>query len=122
MAKILIVEDDPLIVKIYTTRLSADGHTVISADNGADGVTKALESVPDVVLLDIMMPKLDGFGFMQAVRKDPKTAHIPLLVYSNLSNDDEIKRAKDSGATEFLMKTNLTPNQVVEKIKQYLPK
>lgn len=121
MANILIVEDDPLIVKIYKTRLSADKHQVESSDNGEDALTKLQSFVPHLILLDIMMPKLDGFEFLKTIRGNAQTRAIPVLVYSNLSNEREIQRAKEMGATEFLVKANLTPTEVVAKIKQYLP-
>ena len=121
MANILIVEDDPLIVKIYTTRLTADGHQVESCDNGADALTKLQVFVPNVILLDIMMPQLDGFEFLKLIRANEKTRAIPVLVYSNLSNEKEIQRAREIGATEFLTKANYTPTQVIAKIKQHLP-
>ena len=121
MAKVLIVEDDSLIVKIYTTRLQAEGFEVQSAQDGLEGVTKMREFVPDVVLLDVMMPKLDGFGLVTEIKKDPKLQTIPIIMYSNMNNEEEIQRAKSLGVVEFLIKANLTPNQVIEKIKQYLP-
>ncbi len=122
MAKILIVEDDPLIVKIYATRLQADGFEVQSGQDGLEGIAKIREFMPDVVLLDVMMPKLDGFGFITEVKKDPTLQAIPIVMYSNIGNEEEIQRAKSLGVAEFLVKANLTPNQVIEKIKQYLPK
>ena len=122
MAKILIVEDDPLIVKIYATRLQAEGFEVQSAQDGLEGVAKMRAFMPNVVLLDVMMPKLDGFGFVTEVKKDPNLQAIPVVMYSNMSNEEEMERAKSLGVAEFLIKANLTPNQVIDKIKQYLPK
>lgn len=121
MANVLIIEDDPLIVKIYTTRLSADGHTVASCENGQDALTTLQRFMPHLILLDIMMPKLDGFEFLTTIRKNEQTRTIPVLVYSNLSNEKEIARAKSLGATEFLIKANLTPTEVMKKINHYLP-
>ncbi len=122
MAKILIVEDDPLIIKIYATRLSAEGYEVHSAQDGLEGVATMRKVLPNVVILDAMMPKMDGFGFLAEVKKDTQLQNIPIIMYSNLSNDEEIARAKQAGAADFLIKANLTPNQVIEKIKQYVPK
>lgn len=120
MAKILFIEDDPLIVKIYTTRLTADGYEVFSAENGEDGLKVAEEVMPDLIVLDIMMPKLDGFAVLTQLRQNEKTKDIPVLVYSNLAQEEEMKRAKTLGATEFIVKANLSPTEMVEKIKQYL--
>lgn len=122
MAKILFIEDDPLIVKIYTTRLSADGYEVLSAENGEAGLKIAEESLPDLVVLDIMMPKMDGFGVLEKLRHHPKFTKVPILVYSNLAKEEEMARAEKMGATEFIVKANLSPTEMIEKIKHYLNK
>ncbi|HCM38175.1 MAG: Two-component response regulator [Candidatus Gottesmanbacteria bacterium GW2011_GWB1_43_11] len=122
MAKILFVEDDPLIVKIYTTRLKADGYEVFSADNGEAGLKLAEENLPDLIVLDIMMPKMDGFAVLERLRAHPQMQKTPIILYSNLAHEDEITRAKTLGATEFIVKANLSPTEMVEKIKQYLQK
>ena len=122
MAKILFIEDDPLIIKIYTTRLTADGYQVLSAENGADGITLAEKELPDLIVLDIMMPKVDGFGVLQKLRSHPQLKDKPILVYSNLAQEEELNRARQLGATEFIVKANLTPTEMVAKIKQYLTK
>ncbi|OGG08918.1 hypothetical protein A2154_02960 [Candidatus Gottesmanbacteria bacterium RBG_16_43_7] len=119
MKKILIIEDDPLIVKIYSTRLKADGYNVISAENGEEGIKVAEEQNPDVVVLDVMMPRVDGFAVLERLRKNEKLHRVPILIYSNLSNEEEIERAKKLDVTEFLVKANLSPTQMVAKIKQY---
>ena len=120
MAKILIVEDDPLIVKIYATRLVADGYEVLTAENGEDGLKISETNSPDVIVLDVMMPKMDGFEVLTKLRASPKYAKTPVLVYSNLAQEEEIERAKKLGATEFIVKANLSPTEMIAKIKQYL--
>ncbi len=120
MAKILLVEDDPLIIKIYTTRLIADGFQVFSAENGEDGLKLAEKELPDIVVLDIMMPKIDGFGVLEKLRNHEMLKNIPILIYSNLAAEDEVARALKMGATEFIIKANLSPTEMVSKIKQYL--
>jgi DNA-binding response OmpR family regulator len=122
MAKILIIEDDPLIVKIYSTRLKADGYEVFSGENGEEGLKVAYEKHPDLIILDVMMPKVDGFEVLSKLRADQIFATIPILMYSNLNNEEEMKRARNMGVTEFLVKANLSPTQMVTKIKQYLEK
>lgn len=120
MAKILFVEDDPLIVKIYTTRLTADGYQVLSADNGQQGLELAEKELPNLIVLDVMMPKMDGFGVLEKIRANEKMKSTPILIYSNLAQEDEIKRATEMGATEFIVKANLSPTEMVTKIKKYL--
>lgn len=120
MAKILFVEDDPLIVKIYSTRLTADGYQVLAAENGEEGLRIANKELPDLVVLDIMMPKMDGFAVLEKIRANEKLKEIPILIYSNLTQEEEIARAKKMGATEFITKANVSPTEMVAKIKQYL--
>lgn len=120
MAKILLVEDDSLIVKIYSTRLKADGFEVVSADNGEDGLAIATKEIPDFILLDVMMPKMDGFNVLQQLRANPALANTPIIVYSNLAQESEMQKAKDLGATEFIVKANISPTELVGKIKSYL--
>lgn len=122
MGKVLIIEDDSLITKVYSTRLTSDGHQVIIADNGEKGLELAKSSLPQVILLDIMMPKISGLEVLRELKKNPQTAKIPVIVYSNLAREEEIKKARDLGAVEFLAKSSLTPQQVVAKIESYLNK
>ena len=122
MAKILFIEDDPLLVKIYSTRLSQDGFEVLSAENGEAGLQVAETQVPDLIVLDIMMPRLDGFSVLEKLRTSEKTKNTPILVYSNLGQEDETARAKKMGATDFIIKANLSPTEMIAKIKEYLPK
>jgi CheY-like chemotaxis protein len=120
MAKILFVEDDPLINKIYSTRLKADGHEVFTAENGEEGLKAAQEQMPDLIVLDVMMPRMDGFAVLEQLRSREQFKDKPILMYSNLNNEDEIARAKQMGVTEFIVKANLSPMQMVEKIKHYI--
>lgn len=120
MAKILLIEDDALIVKIYSTRLKADGYTVLSADNGEDGLVLADKEGADLIVLDVMMPKLDGFSVLEKIRTNPALSKIPILIYSNLAQDTEIEKAKQLGATEFIVKANISPTELVNKIKSYI--
>lgn len=122
MAKILLIEDEPLTVKIYRTHLKAEGHEVAATDNGADGLRLVTEFQPSLIVLDIMMPKLGGFSFLKEIKSNPKTKNIPVLIYSNLSSDEEVKKAKELGAADYLVKAELTPTQVMNKLKEYLPK
>lgn len=120
MGKILLIEDDALIVKIYSTRLKADGFTVLSADNGEDGIALAEKELPNLIVLDVMMPRLDGFSVLEKLRGNVSLHSIPILVYSNLAQDQEIEKAKQLGATEFIVKANISPTELVNKIKSYI--
>ncbi|HUV46511.1 MAG TPA: response regulator [Candidatus Bathyarchaeia archaeon] len=120
MGKILIIEDDSLIAKVFSTRLESDGHEVFTAEDGNVGLLLAKKEIPDVLLLDLMMPKVSGLEVLEQLKKDPRTQKIPVLVYSNLGREKEISQAKALGASEFITKADSTPQQVVEKIESYL--
>jgi len=119
---ILIIEDDPLLVKMYQTKLFLEGFQVKTAEDGQTGLKMALEEKVDFILLDIMMPKLSGIDLLEALRKNPKGKNIPVIVMTNLIDQEKYQKAKELGVKEFLVKANLTPKQVVTKIKQYLGK
>ena len=116
----MIVEDDPLLTKVYSTRLKADGHQVLTASDGEKGLALAKKELPQVILLDIMMPKVSGLEVLGSLKKTPQTAEIPVLVYSNLGKEEKIAEAKKLGAAEFITKADFTPQQVVGKIEEYL--
>lgn len=118
--KILIAEDDPMVTKLYKAKLELEGFEVIEATDGKDALTK-LDLQPDLVLLDLMMPVMDGFEFLENVRTNPKYKKIPVIILSILGQEVDIKRAKELGAVDYLIKSEMTPRQLVEKIRQHLP-
>jgi|SRR3989344_4058546 len=117
---LLLVEDDPLLVTMYQTKFSAEGFQVFTATDGEIGLQLAKAQKPDIIVLDIMMPKLDGIEVLRFIRQDPLLKNIPVLMLSNLSELAKQKEAMELGAREFLVKANLTPTEVVTKIKQHL--
>lgn len=120
--KILIIEDDRFIAKMYQTKLSLEGYAVETAENGTQGVEKIKSFSPDLVLLDIIMPEMDGFGVLEAIRDDDTINSTPVVVMSNLAQEDHLKRAKALGAKDYIIKSQLTPMDVVKKIKDVLAK
>lgn len=120
MGKVLIVEDDSLIAKVFSTRLKSAGHLVFNAEDGSQGLLLAKKELPDVILLDLMMPKMSGLEMLAELKKNSQTAKIPILIYSNLSREKEISQAKSLGVADFITKADSTPQQVVEKIESYL--
>jgi len=118
--KILIIEDDRFIAKMYQTKLSLEGYTVEVAENGALGVEKIKSFSPDLVLLDIIMPEMDGFGVLEAIRDDDAINSTSVIVMSNLAQEDHLKRAKALGAKDYIVKSQFTPMDVVNKIKDVL--
>ena len=119
-AKVLIVEDDRYISKMYQLKLSLDGMDTQVAENGRIGVEKIKEFKPDVVLLDILMPEMDGFEVLKTVKSDPELKDIPIIILSNLGQEDHIQKGLALGAIGFIVKSQYTPSKVVEKIKQAL--
>jgi DNA-binding response OmpR family regulator len=119
-AKILIIEDDRYISKMYQLKLSLDGFDVQIADNGRIGVDKVREFKPDIILTDILMPEMDGFEVIKIVKGDPETKDIPILIMSNLGQEDHIQKGLDLGAMGYIVKSQYTPSKVVEKIKEIL--
>lgn len=119
-AKILIVEDDRYISKMYQLKLSLEGYAVQIADNGRTGVDKVKEFKPDIILLDILMPELDGFEVLKIVKSEDSTKNIPVLIMSNLGQEDHIQKGMELGAVGYIVKTQYTPSKVVEKIKEVL--
>lgn len=117
---ILLVEDDPLLVKMYSTKFTKEGYNVVSAEDGEKGLQMALNQKVDLILLDVMMPKLSGIDLLTRLRQDPKGKEVLVIVFSNLTQVDEAQKALALGAKEYLIKANLTPSQLVAKIKQYI--
>jgi DNA-binding response OmpR family regulator len=118
--KILIIEDDRYISKMYQLKLSLEDYDVQVAENGKQGVDKIKEFMPDIVLLDILMPELDGFEVLKIVKADPVTKEIPVLIMSNLGQEDHVEKGMKLGALGYIVKSQYTPSKVVEKIKSVL--
>lgn len=119
-AKILIIEDDRYISKMYQLKLSLDGFDVQVADNGRIGIEKVKEFKPDIILTDILMPEMDGFEVIKQVKSDEELKTIPILIMSNLGQEDHIQKGLELGALGYIVKSQYTPSKVVEKIKEIL--
>lgn len=118
--KILIIEDDRYISKMYQLKLSLEGYDVQVAENGREGVDKVKEFMPSIVLLDILMPELDGFEVLKIVKGDDATKDIPVLIMSNLGQEDHVEKGMKLGAIGYIVKSQYTPSKVVEKIKSVI--
>ena len=120
MAKILIVEDDTIMLKIYHKKLQLEGFEVDTALDGVTGLTKIRTFKPDLVLMDVMLPKLNGIEAMEKAKADPAISKTHFLVLSNLSTTADSETAINKGADGFMIKSDVTPAQVVAKVKQIL--
>ena len=119
---ILIVEDEEAILKPLLKMFRREGFGVLGARNGEEGLTIARRTHPDLILLDIILPKMDGFTLMQELKDRPATAAIPIIVLTNLEDSADIERALGLGATTFLVKTNYQLTEIVKKIEETLSK
>ena len=119
-AKILIVEDDLDIANVYSLKFEKEGYDVYVAADGQEGLDKALAWLPDLILLDIMLPKKDGFSVLEAIKKNEPTKNIPIIMWTNLSNTEDARKAKELGASDYLVKVFNMPAEIVAKAKQYI--
>lgn len=120
MAKIMIVEDDVTLRDIYTTRFKAEGYEVVSASDGETALTVAVKEKPDLILLDIMMPKISGFDVLDILRDTEETRDTKIVVMSALSQTADIEKGKNLGANAYLVKSQVTLSEVIEKVKAIL--
>jgi CheY-like chemotaxis protein len=118
--KIFIIEDDQFYLKIYKKKFEVDGYQVEIASNGEEGLAKMGEFKPDIVLLDIMMPKLDGFDVLDKMKADARLKDVPVIMMTNLSTQEDMEKAKQKGAVDYIVKSDVTPSQVVTQIKANL--
>lgn len=119
---ILLIEDEEMLANMYETKFQAAGYDIHKALDGDTGLKLAFEHDPDLILLDVIMPKLDGFSVLKQLRENPKTKNTPVLLLTNLGQDEDVSKGKKLGATGYLVKANMTPAEVVDKIKDYLKK
>ena len=119
-AKVLIIEDDRYISKMYQLKMSLDGMDVQIADNGRIGLEKVKEFKPEIILLDVLMPELDGFEVLKIIKNDSETKNIPVIILSNLGQEDHIDKGMQLGAVGYIVKSQYTPSKVVDKIKEVL--
>ena len=118
--KILIIEDEKIICDLLERKLTREGYSVVIATNGIDGLIKMREDRPDIVLLDIIMPKMGGFEVMEEMNKDETLKDIPVIVVSNSGQPVEIDRIKKMGAKDWLIKTEFDPQEVLDKVKKQI--
>ena len=114
--KILLVEDEEIILNLLQRKLTQEGYEVSVARDGEDGLRIMRQFRPDLVLLDIIMPKLGGFEVMEAMNKDEALSKIPVIIVSNSGQPVEIDKAQSLGAKDWLIKTEFDPKEVVEKV------
>jgi DNA-binding response OmpR family regulator len=118
--KILLVEDDDALASVYMTRLQAEGFDVKRVPNGEDALATALQYRPDLILLDVMMPKVSGFDVLDILRNTPETNNIKVIMLTALSQDSDKERATQLGADDYLVKSQVVIADVVDRIRHHL--
>ncbi|MFH0819547.1 MAG: response regulator [bacterium] len=122
MAKILIIEDEKFLRGLISRKLTAGGFEVIESIDGEDGLEKSKNEKPDLILLDLILPGINGFDVLAKIKEEPLTASIRVIILSNLGQREEIKKGLALGAVDYLVKAYFTPDQIMEKIQKVLNK
>lgn len=117
---VLLAEDDNFVSDIYNLKLQKEGFQVILAQDGREAIKYLETEVPDIIMLDIMMPYADGMDVLAAIQKDEHLKHIPILMLTNLSDRENIDRAMSMGASDYLIKAHFTPSEVVQKVRELI--
>ena len=119
-AKILIAEDDKFLSKVLSDKFSRKNYNVIVASDGIEAVNKIKSEIPDMVLLDLIMPNKNGFEILEEVKTDAKYKDIPVIILSNLGQKKDVERGKKLGVVDYLVKSNTPINDIVKKVEEIL--
>ena len=122
MSKIIIIEDDPFLLNVLADKFTEKGFHIETAVNGEEGLIKIKADKFDLVLLDMVLPKMDGFGVLDELRKDNELKSLPVIVLSNLYDKNSIDKANVLGARDYIVKAYNTPENIVSKVKSFLEK
>lgn len=120
--KILLIEDEEMLANMYEVKFKNEGYDLVKAMDGSLGLEMAKSVMPDFILLDIIMPKMDGFAVLKVLKEDTVTKNIPVMLLTNLGQDEDVQRGKQLGAVGYLVKANITPSEVVAAVKRELEK
>ncbi|MEW6107880.1 MAG: response regulator [Nitrospirota bacterium] len=120
--KVLLVEDSKAVQQMYRNKLTFEQYQVLTADNGMEAIKILSQDKPDIILLDLMMPIMDGYKVLQVIKTDQKLSKIPVLVFSAKGQPEEVEKALNLGAAGYIVKATTKPNEVIEKIKTVLSK
>ncbi|MEA3344422.1 MAG: response regulator [Patescibacteria group bacterium] len=118
--KILVIEDDKFLRKVISLKLDREGYEVSEAVDGEKGAKKIKEEKPDLILLDLILPGIDGFEVLSKIKTDSALSKIPIIILSNLGQKDDIEKGIKMGANDYLIKAHFTPDEIIEKIKLIL--
>jgi two-component system, OmpR family, alkaline phosphatase synthesis response regulator PhoP len=121
-AKILLLEDYPELIEFYASRLKEAGFEVLVEDDEDEGIKLALKEKPDLIILDISLPKAEDFGFIKEIKKHQEIVATPVVVLTDLFSEEDIKSGSSAGAVEYLVRSNFTFAEVIDKIKEVIEK
>ena len=122
MAKVALIEDDLGIIEMYKLKFESSPHELSVATDGDSGLALVKKEKPDLVLLDILMPKKNGFEIVKEMREDPELAKTKIIMLTNLGDDETQKQFKSLGVKDYIIKADLTPKEVLEKVERLLKK
>lgn len=118
--RILIIEDDKFLRELIAQKLAKEGYEVLSSIDGEDGVKKIKDEKPELVLLDLILPNIDGFEVLSQIKNDQTTSQIPVIILSNLGQKEDVEKGLKMGAADYLIKAHFTPGEIIEKIRNIL--
>lgn len=122
MKKITLIEDEVILKELLEKKLTKNGYHVDTAEDGVEGMEKLRANRPDLILLDIVMPKMDGFQVMEEIDRDEKLKGIPIIVVSNSGQPVDVNRAQELGAVDWIVKTEFDPQEVVDMVEKQIGK
>lgn len=120
--KILLVEDERTLRDMYSLKLTKEGYEVTSAEDGEQAIELAKSSKPDLILLDVILPKIDGFAVLDTLRKTKNFAKTPIIMLTNLGQKEDLEKGKNAGATDYLIKADTTPAGIAKKVEEVVGK
>ena len=120
MAKVLIIEDDPLISRMYQKIFTFESFEVEVANDGQEGLDKARSFKPTLILLDIMMPKMNGLEVLEKLKADPETKSTPVIMLTNLAGQNDAETALSKGAVKYIIKSQYEPDQITDMVKEII--
>ncbi len=118
--KILIVEDDKFLRELISQKLVKEGYDIAEAVDGEEGAKMAPQVKPDLILLDLILPGIDGFEVLSRIKADPQSSAVPVIILSNLGQKEDVERGFKLGATDYMIKAHFTPGEIVEKVRSLL--
>lgn len=120
--KILLIEDDSFLINMYSAKFEIEGYSIFVAEDGVEGLEKTQKLNPDIILLDIVMPRMNGFEVLEKLKADGVTKNIPVVILSNINQMEDISKGLSLGAEDYFIKAHFVPSEIVKKVENILNK